>query len=571
MTAIDNTYEDTPLPMPDLDVIPEEYRKDVRDLFDTWHSVRGRNLCLTELYRMHNKIVDLGVIDMPVQLATANEVVGWPTKAVNVMAVRSKFDGFVFSGAQNADLDAICRINNMRSKYTRACKGSLVHGLSAFTVMKAGNSVKVRSYSANQCAIKWDKDEERIACGVVLAQVDDNGTASRYVVHEPSAVLTIDRVGENVDRTGKHVRWVWKCEGEKHAIGRPLMQPLVFDADDDRPLGHSRITPEVISITEKAMRDVLNMDVASAFWAFPQRYMLGVDRGLFADDVVGRRTVEDEDGNVYRLRTRMETYLGRIMAISRDNSGEVPQVGQFQPLDITNLVHVFENDAQRFSGATHVPLAQLGVLSNTYTSSDALGAANDPLILDVETMNVANGEAMAGLARLILCVKRNCTEDDLGVDEQSVDAYFQDPSQPTLAARADGWTKLASSDKSIVGTRVWYEGLGFKQATIDRLNGEKDSASATQALGKIAEAVAGGGAAGAGDGPTRRATMYEITSILGQYKRGQLTKGNALRMLQYIGVDDGEANRLINDVDDGTVSEKAGEDAGGAGADEASD
>ena len=67
------------------------------------------------------------------------------------------------------------------------------------------------------------------------------------------------------------------------------------------------------------------------------------------------------------------------------------------------------------------------------------------------------------------------------------------------------------------------------------------------------------------DGPTRRATMYEITSILNQRKRGQLTRANAMRMLQYIGVDDDEANTLLDDVeDDGQVKSENIEEAADA-------
>lgn len=562
MTVQDLTYENTPIPLPDLEAIPEDYREDVKDMFDTWHAVRGRNLALTEMYRMHNRLVDIGAAELPQQLLTVNEVVGWPQKAVDVMVVRSKFDGFVTAGMGIPELDAACRRNNMRTKYRKVCKESLVHGLASYTVMKMGDSVKVRSHSASQSAVKWDKDAERIKCGIVLTDTDEKGVATAYVAHFPDCVLTIIRTGEETGRLGEHVRWTWECGKEDHAIGRPLMQPVIYDADDDRPLGHSRITPEVIGITEKAMRDVLNMDVAAAFWAFPQRYMLGVERGLFADDRIGGDTAEDDDGNFYRLKTRMETYLGRILALTRDEDGNVPTVGQFQPLDPGGLIRVFENDAQRFSGATHVPLGQLGVLSNTYTSSDALGAANDPLILDVEMMNEANGESLAALARLMLCVMRNCTEDDLSDEEQSVEAHFKDPSQPTLAARADGWTKICSQDSSLVGTDVYYEGLGFSHATIDRIHAQKATATATESLNKIAEAVAGGGAAPKiADGPTRRATMYEITSILGQYKRGQLTRTNALRMLSYIGVGESEAVTFVDDVDDGELSERVDGDA----------
>jgi hypothetical protein len=549
MTAQETRYDNTNLPMPMCDGIPEAYRDDIRDLFDTWHSVRARNYSLTRFYTMHNKFVDLGAVKLPKGLNKAKAIVGWPKKAVDVMAVRSKFDGFVMAGKRDPALEAVVSRSKLRSKYAKAARGSLVHGISCLAVDGSGPNTRVRSYSANQSCVIWDKVEDRPACGVVCADVDRKGCASRYVVYEPDAVLTLTR-GDLV-KHGDSATWEWTCKVEPNPIGRPLIEPLVNDPDDDRPLGHSRITPEVISITEKAMRDVLNMDIASAFWAFPQRYMLGVERNLFADDVVGKATVTDEDGVEVKLKTRMETYLASILALTRDENGQIPTVGQFNPLDPGGLIRVFENDAQRFSGATNVPLGQLGVLSNTYTSSDALGAANDPLILDVETMNTHNRDSLAEIARMVMCAQKRCRPDELTPEEQSVEAYFRDPSQPTLAARADGWTKLAAADNSIVGTRVWYEGLGMDHATIDRLEGEKASQTATDALVKIAESVAGETKPEAQEGPTRRATMYEITSVLGQYKRGQLTRPNALRMLQYIGVEDSEAETLLADVDDG--------------------
>lgn len=562
MTVQDTRYDDTNLPMPTPGCVPERYAEDVRDLFDTWHSVRARNYSLSRFYTMHNDFRDLGIVKLPGVLKDANSVIGWPKKAVDVMATRSKFDGFVMAGRRDAALDSLVNTSHLKSRYLKAARSSLVHGVSMMTVDGSGNATRVRTYSANQSCVLWDKAEDRPSCGAVCAEVDRHGRASRYVVYEPDAVLEITRTGSHM-KDGK-TRWEWECAASPNPVGRPLIEVLIHDPDDDRPLGHSRITPEVIGITEKAMRDVLNMDIAAAFWTFPQRYMLGVDPGIFKDDFSPTEVVVDGEGREVKLRTRMETYLGHILALTRDSSDQVPVVGQFNPLDPSGLIRVFENDAQRFSGATNVPLGQLGVLSNTYTSSDALGAANDPLILDVEVMNMHNGDRLAEIARMAMCAMRRCTPADLTFEEQAVEAYFLDPSQPTLSARADGWTKLASADPSIVGTRTWYEGLGMKHAAIDRLESEKSSASATESLKRIAESVAGGGQAAPAeiaDGPTRRATMYEITSVLGQYKRGQLTRTNALRMLKYIGVSDENAVTYIDDVDDGVISDKAVDDA----------
>jgi hypothetical protein len=352
----------------------------------------------------------------------------------------------------------------------------------------------VRSFSANQSVMIWDKDEDGIGCGLATVGTDRKGIASRYVLHEPDAVITFWRDDE----------YRWECMVEPHVMGRPLMVPLVHDADDDRPLGHSVITPELMGIIDKAMRDVLRMEVGAEFFTAPQRYILGADPDLFsveqvksdAQEVLGSEDDDDDDTGKKHAptdpRKMMRAYLGAFLALTRDTNGELPQVGQFAAGDAGNFIQVFENDAQRFSGATNVPLGQLGVLSNTYTSSDALGAANDPLILEVEAINQRMRESMEEVARLVMALDRNVGYDALSDREMGVMAQFMDPAQPTISATADAWTKIGAADQSIIGTRVWYEGLGLSKATIDRIMAARDSQTSIALLNEIAAQLAPG-------------------------------------------------------------------------------
>lgn len=359
----------------------------------------------------------------------------------------------------------------------------------------------VRSFSANQSVMLWDKDEDGIGCGLAAVGTDRKGVANRYVLHEPDSVVTFLR-DENDG---------WECVVEPHVMGRPLMVPLVHDADDDRPLGHSVITPELMGIIDKAMRDVLRMEVGAEFFTAPQRYILGADPDLFSVEQVEEDALEvlgdadededETDGTGRRPaptdpRKMMRAYLGAFLALTRDTNGEVPQVGQFAAGDAGNFIAVFENDAQRFSGATNVPLGQLGVLSKTYTSSDALGAANDPLILEVEAINSRMRESMEEVARLVMALDRNVGYDALSDREMGVMAQFMDPAQPTISATADAWTKIGAADQSIVGTRVWYEGLGLSKATIDRIMAARDSQTSIALLNEIAAQLAPGQANG---------------------------------------------------------------------------
>lgn len=449
--------------------IPDSLSQVLDDLFDTWASVRARNARLTQYYEMKNPIKDFGIA-IPPTIKNVEEVVGWAQKAVDVRVNRSRFDGFVFRGESDPTLDALVTQNRLRQLVRMATRSMLTHGCSAVTVMRGSGSqpaAKVRAFSANQCCMLWDKDADQIGAGIVLAGVDREGNASRYVLHLPDRVTVFERDPD---------AWEWyTTSDERNPVGAMLMVPLVNDADIDKPLGHPVLTPELTSIVDKAVRDVLRMDVGAEFFTTPQRWATGIAADLFSKPLVGedgKPVIDEETGEpvlVTDEAKKLRAYLGSLWAFTKDEDGDTPTLGQFPAGDAQNFIATYENDAQRFSGASLVPLAQLGVLGNTYTSSDALSASNDPLILDVQGINDGLRDSLWQVARLMMAVSAGVRLDQLTAEQDGVMASFRDPSMPTLASRADAWTKLASIDQGIIGTRVFYEGVGLDQATIDRL------------------------------------------------------------------------------------------------------
>lgn len=473
-----NRYDGSGLPQPSEGAVPSDVWETLCDLFDTWHHVTERNRRLTRYYEMTNPIKDLGIA-IPPQLARVEEVVGWAAKAVDVRVNRSRFDGFVFRGKSDLTLDALVTANRMRQLVRQVTRSMLTHGCAAMVVMHgtgAQPAAKVRAYSANQCCMLWDKDADGISAGIVLADVDRSGVASRYVMHLPARVLVFSRPSE------ESPEWVLESD-ERNPVGAMLMVPLANDPDLDKPLGHPVLTPELTSIVDKAVRDVLRMDVGAEFFTAPQRYALGVADDLFSKplkDEHGNDVIDEETGEpvlVTDEAKKLRAYLGSLWALTKDEEGDVPTVGQFPAGDAQNFIATYENDAQRFSGASNVPLAQLGVMSNSYTSSDALSASNDPLILDVQGINDGLRDALWQVARLMMAVSQGVALSGLTADQDGVMASFTDPSMPTLASRVDAWTKLAAIDSSIVGTRVFYEGVGLDQATIDRLMAAKEDSA----------------------------------------------------------------------------------------------
>lgn len=489
MTQQLNRYDGVDTSRPFGPGIPADLAPVLDDLFDTWDAVRARNARLTQYYEMRNPIKDFGIA-IPPSLDRVDEVVGWAQKAVDVRVNRSFFDGFVFRGKSDPALDALVTQNRMRQIVRMATRSMLTHGCSAITVMRgaAGQpAAKVRAFSANQCCMLWDKDADQIGAGIVLAGVDRNGNASRYVLHLPDRIAVFVRDPES---------GLWSTESdERNPVGSMLMVPLVNDADIDKPLGHPVLTPELISIVDKAVRDVLRMDVGAEFFTTPQRWATGIARDLFAKPLIGddgKPVIDEETGEpvlVTDEAKKLRAYLGSLWAFTKDEDGDSPTLGQFPAGDANNFILTYENDAQRFSGASLVPLAQLGVMGNTYTSSDALSASNDPLILDVQGINDGLKDSLWQVARLMMSVSAGVRLDQLTAEQDGVMASFRDPSMPTMASRADAWTKLGGLDSSIVGTRVFYEGVGLDQATIDRLMSEKQDQSAARVTDAIFSAA----------------------------------------------------------------------------------
>ena len=496
--------------IPDLNVIPSEYHEDVVEMFDMWGRVASRNAELDMFARMHDKFESLGYLrDIPDELSGICEVVGWPRKAIDVRAERSNFEGYVFDGGTNATMDAIVRENRMVSECGLATADALQFGPAFWTVMKGGRSgAIVRHFDAMQATALWDFDQNRIKCGIVCNQIDRYGNALKYTLHFPELVVVVQR---------KTARAPWASSLIKNSLGRPMMEPMVYRRDTRYPFGHSCITPEVISITQKAKRDVFNMDLAAAIYAFPQVWLLGVEPGTFAGETVrvdtdsameqeasswggsdtsepsvtspGDDYVEIRPGQFVKRKTRFETYMSRVVSIGRDANGDLPQLHQLSAADVGNLTLMFENDAQRFSGSTNVPLGQLGVLSHNYTSSDALGAANNPLILDVQLMNTRNKETMETVAQMALAVAMETSINELPDDLWNVRANFTDPASLTIAQRTDAAIKLASVDSRLAGTRAFYSWAGRSQEEIDQYFSEVRQSDAIAAINRIADAM----------------------------------------------------------------------------------
>lgn len=459
---VKTSYGDTPTLMPNVE-LPEPYATDFRDAFTVWQNSRSRNAVKRAYHEGENRLKNIGIA-IPPELECLSVIVGWPKKAVRVLANKSRFDGF-HSTAGTEDLAEVVSSNMLKRKYRQLARSELIHGLSTVTVthgLDGEPDVRVRAYSAVNSAIVWDYLLERAKCGLTVHDVDTTGIPTRYVLYESDCIIEVFRKKNN------H----WYFSKQEHIMGRPPIEPLVYDGDTDYPLGHSRISKAVMDITDRAVRESLRTELASEFSATPQKYLLGGYR--------------EEMEAATQGKTKWEMYIGNIQWFTKDKDGETPQFGQLPQVSMQPHVDYRAALAAEFAAETSVPIEMLGIQSKTYTSSDSARASLEELVQAAEDMNDDNSDALEVIARMALAVKRNVPYAE--VDDDIIPA-FKNPARPSLVSQADSMVKIVSAIPWIAETSVALEELGFTDDQRRRMESERRRAEALRRIEQMQQAA----------------------------------------------------------------------------------
>lgn len=473
------TNRDIPRSVAQAEGLAEADRAMVRDLVKTWADKRQRNMLRSFYYEMHHMPRDLG-ISVPPRLRTLRQVIGWPAKAVDMLAARSQFDGFT-----SADDDATLALqqlvdrNGLKRGYRKATLSELKHSCAFATVTRGDPDehqpyAVVRFYPATSAAALWSEEDNRIACGMVVAGRDmrpNHGEPTWINVFTDEAVIVIRRRAEG---------WPWRAEYLPHSMGRCLMEPLAYDATLERHFGKSRISRAVMDLTDSAMRAAVRSEISSEFFTSPQKYLLGVDEDPFA------------------VKSRWDAYIGSIFAVSANpKTGDVPQYGQLSQGSMQPHSDYIRSLAARFSGETNVPLSSLGVVSDNPSSAEAIYAAKEDMVIDAQNLNGDNGDAMRNVALMALAIERGTDYWSVLGEGLSVQAKFRNPAMPSVVSQSDAMVKMISALPWLADSDVALEEFGFSDDQIQRLRSDRarhnSRAVVERAMAKAGMTMPGGG------------------------------------------------------------------------------
>ena len=409
--------------------------------------------------------VNLGIA-LPDGLRKLEIGCSWGAKTVDVLAGRSMFDGFVGMNGETIDmLDAIAENNNLVDEYIKACRDELKYGCVFATLTDSKEGVKIRFHSPQTAAAVWDGVKGRIAYGFAIIDTKPDNNTEFWV---PSV---INYYTEDAIWVLSNSKGFWEAEEHSHKMGRPLMEPLIWNATSNKPFGRSRIKEPIRRLIQGYVRTIANASIGLEFATSPQKYLLGVTDEQF--DAV--------------ISDKFRQYVGSILtATTNPETGENPSFGQLQQGTITPHVEMLRILATQFSAATGLTVSDTGVVNDANpTSSDAILAQSQTLVATAQQLNIGNGVALKTIALMALAMTNHTDLNGLSEDDKNIVAHFKNPAMPSVAVTADAAIKIASARQGFASTDVFLEMLGFDKADIRRIKSQEGRSRGVQLIQEI--------------------------------------------------------------------------------------
>ena len=448
--------------------LPQTERKMLQNLIEIYMSHNAKNWEKERYYEGNIPLseVNLGIA-LPQSMRRLEIGCAWGSKAVDVLAARSMFDGFVDArGYQSQELVRIVTDNDLITEYAKATRDELKFGCT-YATLSADKTIgcKIRFHSPLTAAAHWNGEKGRIDYGFAVI---NSAPSNASIAWEPTLInlYTEDAVWVLEKQNG-----LWKATGYPHRMGRPLMVAFRWNPTSSKPFGRSRIKEPVRRLIQGYVRTMANATIGLEFATSPQKYLLGVTDDQY-DAVVN---------------DKFRQYVGSIIASTTNpETGEKPTFGQLAQGTIQPHVDMMRLLATQFSAATGLSVTDTGVVNDANpTSSEAIIAQTQTLIGMAEQLNQSNGDSLRIVAVMALAIANSTTMEELGEDRQNIIAHFKNPAMPSVASTTDAALKIASARQAFAQTDTFLEMIGFSQADIRRIKAEEQRSRGLAVLEEV--------------------------------------------------------------------------------------
>lgn len=438
-------------------------------LVKQWQAKRSRNALRRQYRDMQVNVAFLGASVPPYMRDQLDIVCGWPDKAVTSLASRCMWDGVTSPSGEEDPLGAMSLLHDNRfdllvpelvdATLTYCC--SFVVALPGDTA--AGDpDVVVTGADALWATGLWDVRRRGLEAGLLVDSADDNG--------KPTSMLLL--TSEHVTRLALGDRgWVAVARMD-HSLGRVPMEPLPYRPALGRPFGRSRISREVMSITDRVVRAGFRTEVSSDLYAAPALLLLGADETMF----------QDAQGEKVPL---WSWYMGRLKSLPKDEDGDKPSLQVIPQQSMDPFLAMKRALAAEFASATSLPISALGIVQDNPSSAEAIYAAKEDLV--VEAMNTTRSIGY-GLNRIVqdaICLRDGIPVSEMGDEVRNLATRWRNPAMPSVVSQSDAMVKQIGAIPELAQTDVALEELGYSAEQIVRIRSQIKRAQAGGVLDRL--------------------------------------------------------------------------------------
>lgn len=389
-----------------------------------------------DYYNADNDISDYG-ISTPFRMRRLRPGIGWAGRAVNTLGDRVVFDGFANDTYSINDyLDTI----NGYSVLAKAKQDALVAGCAFVAVADDGNGGKVLvPFTAQEATGEIDQRTGLLKWGLAVTKWHIPKPRKPGIMYAPKDYILFTPEFTAIFENRSLLEVV------PNLTGRTMLHAMTHRASADRPLGKSRITNTARRIINEVGRMKRRLEIAEEFYSMPQRYISGLAEGADKDE-------------------KLDSAIGRVWTITKDEEGNAPDIGQLQQLSIDGFETSKKDKARDFCAETALTMRNLGYETANPTSGEGLIAMSDDLLLEAEHTQDEMGRQIKEICiSLRLALDGN---DVVPAKLKEIIPAWKPIFKQDIGATGDAMFKLFQAMPELIGTVEGYRmmGVGIRQA-----------------------------------------------------------------------------------------------------------